>query len=1364
MKSIPPFESMTNYVPGFIAGRLVDRPDFPRPHSERLEGGVLFSDLTGFAALTEQLVGLGPSGVEAVSVVLNRYFGRLIGLVADHGGDVLKMAGDALLAVWPASESGDAFDLAVLRASQCALAVQEELAGLPMSEGVRLSCRIGVGAGGLWALDVGGVRDRWELLISGEPLGQIGRAYHRAAPGQVVLSPEAWASVKGACEGAVIDALGDVRLKAVTNPVPPRPLPRVRLSAEAGPVLRGYVPGAVRSRIDAGQSEWLAELRRLTVLFIGLPDLDPRQHQDLPRIHEAFRAIQATVYRYEGSVNKLSVDEKGLTLIAAMGLPPTSHPDDPTRAILVAREVLTQLGGHGIVCSGGIATGRVYCGEIGGEFRREYTVIGDAVNLAARLMQAAGPGTLLCDEKTRRGARDRLGFEALAPILVKGKEGPVAIYRPSGEVAPVAPPRHMVGRRAERDALAGFLDDLLGGSGRVVTVEGEAGLGKSRLVADLAERARGRGVRVLVGEADAVEQSTPYYTWRPVFASLLGVERLERPEVRREVVMNRLEGAPGLIRLAPLLNAVLPLDLPENEATVAMSGEARADNTHDLLVGLLQQAAGAAPTVLILEDAHWFDSASWALALQVSRRVPKVLIVLATRNLAHCPSPDCSALLDSPSTTRMRLESLDPDDVLALACDRLGVADLPGPAAALIRDKSQGNPFLCEELAYAVRDAGLVVIDRGVCREAPGVDWAAVDLPGSTEGLVTHRIDRIDPSHQLALKVASVVGRQFALQLLRAIYPIESEVPTLAETLDGLVRLDFTLVDTPDPDLGYLIKHVIIQEVSYNLLLYSQRRLLHRRIAEWYERVHSADLSAHYPLLAHHWGRAEERPRAVDYLEKAGEQALKGGAYREAVDFFSRAVAYDKGAGPGDRPPADPGRTARWEARLGEAHLGLGRLAESRAHSERALVLLGRKMPNRALPLWASFGLQIGRQCLNRAWPSRFIGGAGASRSEDFRQAALAFETIAQACYYSQEMAPGVYSGLRALNLSEGAGPGPEMARGYATMCVTASLVPFHPLAELYGRRARKTAESLDDPAAVAWVEQLLGMYWMSLGRWAAGTQSLSRAVEINLNLGNWRRWEESLGELSRLYYLRGQFSRGEAGFSRQLKRADELDHQQARIWGRHGMATNVLRQGRVEEAAALLEDSPAVRAGDESIRKSDAILGLGLLALARMRLGRAGPAEESAASALSHINSTRPMVNYNLEGYAGTAEVYLDLWELGTAKAPAAAARQARRACRAFWNFAWLFPNALARAWLCRGRVHWNAGNPRRARVAWRVALEFAQQLGMPFDEALIHHEIGRRLGPDDPAGASHLGRARELFTELQAADDLRRLDRLSS
>jgi len=352
-------------------------------------------------------------------------------------------------------------------------------------------------------------------------------------------------------------------------------------------------------------------------------------------------------------------------------------------------------------------------------------------------MQAAGDG-ILCDAATYQAARAHLRFQALPTILVKGKADPVAVYRPVEPARKADRGRVMLGRTDERATLAECLGALEGGTGALVVVEGEPGIGKSWLLADLLERARARGVRSLTGAGDAIEKTTSYHAWRPIFAQLIGLDGVDDIEERRARVLSYVQAVPALARLAPLLNSVLPLELPDNELTAQLIGEVRADNTRQLLVRLLQAAAtrpsgGASPLLLVLDDAHWFDSASWALTRQVVARVTPLLLVLATRPLVEPLPDDYRRLRQDPATESLRLEPLGAHDVLTLVCDRLGVRRLPEPVAGLIEERAQGNPFFSEELAYALRDAGLIRITDGRCTIAPG----AGDL-----STVSHRAGR----------------------------------------------------------------------------------------------------------------------------------------------------------------------------------------------------------------------------------------------------------------------------------------------------------------------------------------------------------------------------------------------------------------------------------------------------------------------------------------------------------------------------------------------------------------------------------------------------------------------------------------------
>ena len=384
-----------------------------------------------------------------------------------------------------------------------------------------------------------------------------------------------------------------VRLDSIHTPLAPRralphpPAPGIDL------VLRSYIPGAVLSRLVAEQATWLAELRRITVIFVNLPTGDLTARFD--QAQAVMQALQTALYRYEGSVNKISLDDKGITLVAALGLPPLAHEDDAARGVqaaLAMRQALADLGVH---CAIGVASGRAFCGEIGSRQRREYTMIGDVVNLAARLMQAAasadgrelrteGDDTspqfsirqsfgILCDEATVQAAHARIIFEPLASITVKGKAEPVAIYRPLATTAVHHKLKNqkarveLVGRVAEQALLAEQLQALLrGGQGGVTLIESEAGMGKSRLIESTCDLAASLRIDVLLGAGDPMEQATPYYAWRDIFSQLLDLGALDTPAAQRRRVLDLLANDQDLLPLAPLLNAVLPLELPESRS------------------------------------------------------------------------------------------------------------------------------------------------------------------------------------------------------------------------------------------------------------------------------------------------------------------------------------------------------------------------------------------------------------------------------------------------------------------------------------------------------------------------------------------------------------------------------------------------------------------------------------------------------------------------------------------------------------------------------------------------------------------------------------------------------------------------------
>jgi len=587
---------LATYVPALVARRFADRREpLDVPESERFPAAVLFADISGFTALTERLAGTGPNGVEELTELLNDCSGELVELVGTHGGEVVKFAGDALLAIWPADDDDSGV---TAWAARCGLAMQQSLEGGEFAARVQLSVRIAVGSGQVSVAHLGGVRGRWELVVGGPAVVQACAAEQLARPGDVVLSPDAYDVLLAICTGEQVrlgaGGRSALRLASIRPPTSAAPLVRgVGAVEAAGPALRGYVPAAVTARLAAGQSAWISELRPVTVLFLRLPGLDDISSDTLEQAQKLVGEVQEALYEYEGSVNKLVIDDKGATLVAAFGLPPVAHEDDPVRAVQAALGIQARLQSRGLRPALGLATGRVFCGSVGSSKRREYTMIGGVVNLAARLMQAAND-ELVCDAATRQATEAKLAFEALPPRRLKGWAQPVAVFRPRGQS--LARPRSgsLVGRAREQDLLSQRLIGLQQGQGGTVLVEGEAGIGKSRLVGGLVEQAAALPVRTLVGAADAVRSTTPYHAWRPVFESVFGVEDVAESSERRTRVLDRLRVRPDLERLAPLLADVLPLDLPSDEVVGQLRGPVRADNLRRLLMvpsGWLQRSS-----------------------------------------------------------------------------------------------------------------------------------------------------------------------------------------------------------------------------------------------------------------------------------------------------------------------------------------------------------------------------------------------------------------------------------------------------------------------------------------------------------------------------------------------------------------------------------------------------------------------------------------------------------------------------------------------------------------------------------------------------------------------------------------------------
>jgi class 3 adenylate cyclase len=1295
-----------------------------------LRGAVLLTDLVGFTPLAEQATRGGRHGVEALQAVLGDYFSRLVSCVHAHGGEVVSFAGDASVALW--REEGD-LEAAARAAAGCSLELGGCLMGPSLPKGARLEQRVVLGVGPLWEIQVGGVEGRWESLVAGPVLDQVARLSHAGGPGVVVLSPEARGCLGPRAKTEPLPE-GAARLVGLGGPAAGRKAVAQTLPEEAEGALRAFVPRALLALLDAGHTAWLAELRRVTVMFAGLGRPDGSAAA-LERLQTLVTAAQTAVYRHGGTVHQVSADEKGVTLFAAWGLSMQSHDDNAVRAVRAALELHDTVAALGDRVSVGVSTGNGFSGLRGAGPRREYALVGDVVNTAARLMSAA-QGGILCEAVTQREAQARVGFAPRAPQSVKGKAEPLAVWVPTRLREHVSSPRtELVGREAEVEALVARLVALEAGRpGDVVVLEGEPGIGKSRLVQLLRERAAASPVRSLVLVGDPIERNTSWGAARAVVEEVLALGAAGSPEARRAHAEALLDALPDGRARGAFLAGLLPVSPVLIGPFVHTSADARALAANTLLLELLAAALEGQRVLLFAEDLHWFDDASLAVLTGLRSRLPTALLVATTRPLvATGRSHALSVLLEG--ATRLRLGPLDAAATLRLACARLGVDALPDDVARLVEARCEGHPFFTEEIVRGLRDAGALRVVAGQCTLVPG---ALESVPYTVQGVVSGRIDALPPRHRLVLKVASVLGRSFGLEALRAVHPIADDHDALPALLGEAADLDLVL---PESD-GWSFRHRIIHDVAYELLPSAQRRQLHRVAALWCEAHLEGDAERMEPRLAHHWDHAGDAPKALHYLERAGAHTLRDGRYLAARAFLERALNlvldHDD--------PATLLRRATLERRLGQAVGGAGDLLASRAPLERAAAVLGYAVPTSRVELAAGIAGALGQQVLHRWWGSRRAAGR---REDSTREAAHAIYLLSPVAYMAGDTPLTVYCGLRSLNLAEQCPPSGILARGYSVLHYLTGVVGMTGASDRYYARAVDAATVADDPRAIGEILYNASVFHHGAAQNDRAWALLEEAQALHTRHGERRAGRLSLAMQASVAMRMGRVPASRAMRARlralSLEDDDIVGHFNGLVW----LGYFEVHSQRIAEGVARLAE--ALRLARQSDNRIGQLLGRGLLAEGHLLAGDFAAARAVAEEALRHTAHAQSFAT--LEGEAALVTVWHALWRRGEAGAEA----QARRARAGLAQSARVFPLGRSAARRSAATALWLTGRQRAARAGWLDAAALAARQKLPLEVALAHLEMGLALPGEE--GQRHREIAAKAYVAAEFVEEATRI-----
>ena len=633
--------------------------------------------------------------------------------------------------------------------------------------------------------------------------------------------------------------------------------------------------------------------------------LDPEEVKLI--VGDAVARMVRAVEEFGGTVKDLAGDG----ILALFGAPVT-HEDDAERAVRAGLRITQVISAYGeevaqawavqgFAVRVGVATGPVVLGSVGAGQRVEYGAFGDTVNVAARLQGAARPGSILVDSDTHRLVEPLFEWGEARQVELKGKSAPVRVHevlraRPLAARARDLRRIHapLVGREREIGVVRQAMEEVLAGGGGILFISGEAGIGKSRLLAELRELTEGvagaeRPPLWLEGRAVSYGETLPYWPFRDLIRGWLGAG-VDDPELRVRVALRRTVEelfGPRTLEIYPYLGALLGLALESDAAArlAELSPEASQYRTFEVIGTLLSRLAEDRPVVVAVDDLHWADPTSIQL---VERLLPlseeaALLLVITMRTERDHPSwkvKELAARELSHRTREISLEALSGDADRELLASLVGARIIPASLEERILAHAEGNPFYLEELVGSLIDAGALVREGESWRVDHDVQ---IDLPETVEKVILARIDRLDRSRHDVLTAASVLGRTFGLQLLEGVTTGDGE---LREALRDLQRLDLLREGRRWPQPEYRFKHALIQETVYRTIVSRQRNALHRKAAEWLEARYAGNEEEVYGLLAHHWLSAQDEDKAVAYLTRAGDKARLEYALDEAIGHY----------------------------------------------------------------------------------------------------------------------------------------------------------------------------------------------------------------------------------------------------------------------------------------------------------------------------------------------------------------------------------------------------------------------------------------------------------------------------------------------
>ena len=659
------------------------------------------------------------------------------------------------------------------------------------------------------------------------------------------------------------------------------------------------VPDQLARKVTREKANLEGERKQITVLFADLSDftalserLDPEEVRNI--MDGCAKRIIQDVYHYEGTVDKFTGDG----IIALFGAPIAleDHAVHSVRSAIKIQESVREYNNEvkgdneiDLKMRIGINTGLVVVGSIGNDLSMDYTAMGDTINLASRLESSAEPGTILISESTYRSVKNKFDFAPSKKIHVKGKEAAVTAYKVLSSKADDTLVDHefegrlttFVGRQREINTLNDRIDMGAKSHGQVISILGEAGLGKTRLIRELRELIKYRDIRWVEGRSLSYGKSIPYFPIINLLKSFFSVDSMDTEQVIRGKVEKGVQEIDNDLEWTiPFLCSLLSIGPIDNSLVQLHEREIRR-KSYEAVSSIFQRESRNRTLLLVVENLQWVDSASEELINHIVHNIARsrIIILISTR-------PGYIQLFSDKSYyTQIILNPLSDTDCKSMINQIVRSNEISEDLQNLILNKCEGNPLYLEEVVKDLMEQSAIQIANGVSSLSKiGRELA---VPGTILSIIMSRIDRLDENLKYILQCASVIGREFSFPLLNG---ITGGGIALHEDLEKLKELELIYDKGPSPEPEYIFKHSLTQEATYNSLLLGRRKELHISIGKMLENMHKSRLEEYYETLAYHFYQGEDKEKSLQYMTLAGDKAFRLHSTREAMEFYQKAI------------------------------------------------------------------------------------------------------------------------------------------------------------------------------------------------------------------------------------------------------------------------------------------------------------------------------------------------------------------------------------------------------------------------------------------------------------------------------------------